>query len=184
VSESSKHCSQCDKCIDGFDHHCFWLNNCIGRSNYRTFCFLLAFLELEMFFICFLDFLVIFRLGVDENFLVVVQLVFDFLIGVANGYLICFHVWLKVKKITTYEFILARRKKDLRRVFSDESPSSIGETGKTLPRFEMKIKEELSHRSLVHDRNENSLNDSEGQVNKTFQVYFHETELQGDNFQM
>ena len=40
-TKSSKHCVICDKCTDNFDHHCYWVNNCIGGKNYNTFLFFL-----------------------------------------------------------------------------------------------------------------------------------------------
>jgi hypothetical protein len=37
----SKHCSVCKVCVAKHDHHCIWINNCIGLSNIRYFVFFL-----------------------------------------------------------------------------------------------------------------------------------------------
>ena len=34
-TSKAKHCRTCDKCVEGFDHHCKWLNTCVGSRNYR-----------------------------------------------------------------------------------------------------------------------------------------------------
>lgn len=33
----SHHCSLCRKCVLGMDHHCPWMNNCIGLKNQKAF---------------------------------------------------------------------------------------------------------------------------------------------------
>mmetsp|Transcript_60392 Transcript_60392/g.178863 ORF Transcript_60392/g.178863 Transcript_60392/m.178863 type:complete len:433 (-) Transcript_60392:192-1490(-) len=34
---SAAHCPDCNICIDGYDHHCPWMGQCIGKSNMKAF---------------------------------------------------------------------------------------------------------------------------------------------------
>jgi palmitoyltransferase len=51
VTEKAKHCSSCNKCVYSFDHHCIWLNTCIGGKNYRLFLLMLSLIVLGTFII-------------------------------------------------------------------------------------------------------------------------------------
>lgn len=35
--DNCKHCRLCDMCIQDYDHHCLFLNQCVGRDNHRIF---------------------------------------------------------------------------------------------------------------------------------------------------
>ena len=49
----SKHCFLCKKCIEVYDHHCHWINNCIGLANKKKFiaflCILLSVIIVDYF---------------------------------------------------------------------------------------------------------------------------------------
>ena len=46
----SLHCLICQKCVDDFDHHCFWVGNCIGKNNYTLFFIFLVYILLNTLF--------------------------------------------------------------------------------------------------------------------------------------
>lgn len=42
----SNHCSRCDNCVEVYDHHCPFVNSCIGKNNYKYFVMMVAMLTL------------------------------------------------------------------------------------------------------------------------------------------
>uniref|UniRef100_A0A8R1DS94 Palmitoyltransferase n=1 Tax=Caenorhabditis japonica TaxID=281687 RepID=A0A8R1DS94_CAEJA len=45
-SDRAHHCSVCERCVLGMDHHCIWINQCVGLHNHRHFFLFIANLTL------------------------------------------------------------------------------------------------------------------------------------------
>jgi hypothetical protein len=46
----SRHCGACNHCVERFDHHCPWINNCVGTRNHWAFMIFLITMGLSIAF--------------------------------------------------------------------------------------------------------------------------------------
>ena len=50
INYRTKHCLICERCVEDFDHHCFWVGNCIGKKNFSLFFIFLIFIIFNTLF--------------------------------------------------------------------------------------------------------------------------------------
>lgn len=125
----ARHCRQCGVCVALFDHHCPFVDNCIGEKNKFIF-FWYVFIQA---FECFLTFALVVdcidrKDDVEEfwnaNYAFVLLSFLPFLIGILLAFLWIYHLYLACVGVTTYEVV---KWKDLHYLENKEkSPFSKG----------------------------------------------------------
>jgi len=123
VYPTSKHCRSCAKCVHGFDHHCNWLNNCVGKDNYHAFAAAIGSVAVMTgaILICTISLLI--SLAVDdesETFGIPEEVLWGFSIAMVvvnvplfalDVQLILFHLFLTSQNLTTHEYVLRKEEK-------------------------------------------------------------------------
>ena len=127
----SKHCIDCDRCVTIYDHHCPWLDNCIGEKNRLFFWWYL-------FFECILLASSVVYLGNSvsktsqfwpwafQNFLTVLSIVVCSFFELLVTFLLCFHTYLAFSNKTTWEVLSRKRITYFNNIPEGHNPFNLG----------------------------------------------------------
>merc|ERR1711907_756965 len=107
------HCRVCQRCVLKMDHHCPWINNCVGYYNYKYFYLFIVYALLILFWVSATSFLNFMRsIASDDvldfgspSFMIVFCWLYVTLFGVALGGFVTFHTYLLVQNFTTIELV-------------------------------------------------------------------------------
>lgn len=124
----SSHCRMCDCCIDGLDHHCTYLNNCIGSRNYL---FYISFLISSVMNLIIIIGTSVWRIlkfhhknEISNHPISVSVLVISSVVLIPITTLLSYHVYLTFKGLTTVEHIKIQARQTILKQTVQPSTSS------------------------------------------------------------
>ncbi|CAE7885228.1 PAT06 [Symbiodinium microadriaticum] len=99
----TKHCHDCGRCVRTHDHHCPWIGSCVGENNRVLFFWylLLQCVELAAFFYEGMQGISL----LEPSVVLLVGLIFIAVFFLMVSCLLCFHTFLMLANLTTWEHI-------------------------------------------------------------------------------
>ncbi|XP_077002757.1 palmitoyltransferase ZDHHC12 isoform X2 [Tamandua tetradactyla] len=110
----ARHCRECRRCVCRYDHHCPWMENCVGERNHPLF---VAYLALQLVVLLWglnlawsgLRFFQPWGLWLQSSGLLFATFLLLSLFSLVAGLLLASHLYLVASNTTTWEFISSHR---------------------------------------------------------------------------
>ncbi|KAM6931227.1 palmitoyltransferase ZDHHC12-B-like [Xenentodon cancila] len=127
----AKHCQTCKRCVRRFDHHCPWIENCVGERNHRWFVVYLLVQLLALLWAIHIALSGIspresWGLWVRANGFLLAALGVVGVFSIVAVLLLCCHLYLVSINCTTWEFMSRHRISYLKHCGNEENPFDRG----------------------------------------------------------
>ncbi|KAE8284682.1 putative palmitoyltransferase ZDHHC12 [Larimichthys crocea] len=127
----SKHCQTCQHCVRRYDHHCPWIENCVGERNHRWFVLYLAIQLLVLLWGLHIawtgfNYAPTWQLWLRTNGMLLAVAVLVALLSLVVLLLLGSHLYLVSLNTTTWEFMSRHRISYLKHCGADENPFDRG----------------------------------------------------------
>lgn len=99
------HCSVCNTCVLFHDHHCVYLNNCVGQRNYKYFLWFLLTAVAGCTLVLYTSLHHMLSTSYKSTPMSIVLVILSGSSVVYPLLLLCFHIYLSLINITTREFL-------------------------------------------------------------------------------
>jgi energy-coupling factor transporter transmembrane protein EcfT len=107
------HCKKCHRCVLKMDHHCTWINNCVGFKNYKFFFLTLVYAEVGVLFMISLVIIRWIFVSIQWNIQNIIIIIYTIGLSIQlifQTFLLSFHIYFISKNMTTIDWYCCRGK--------------------------------------------------------------------------